>query len=206
MVGTVFREVLEDLQRESLHELAKEIEGSLRATCISWLMSATPMFLVFMLSTCHICLTGMPATRDLVWILAEYLPLSLVLSTQKSCTIGQLSAWSTSLQRPAHTQRAPATAPMSLPTRLCIPASRGPPRGSPLAASLPSTPPARKRSMCGPGGMVSLASSASSAHTTFTIDRAQHTRLAHLQSWSFRAETCSAYLSGHFHQMRVRAV
>ena len=30
MLGTVFREVLEDLQCESLHELAKEIQGNLR--------------------------------------------------------------------------------------------------------------------------------------------------------------------------------
>lgn len=30
MLGTVFREVLKDLQRESLHEPAKEIEGILR--------------------------------------------------------------------------------------------------------------------------------------------------------------------------------
>ena len=30
MLGTVFREVLNDLQRESLHEPAKEIEGILR--------------------------------------------------------------------------------------------------------------------------------------------------------------------------------
>ena len=35
MLGTVFREVLEDLQREGLHEPAKEIQGNLTRAHIS---------------------------------------------------------------------------------------------------------------------------------------------------------------------------
>ena len=87
-------------------------------------------------------------------------PTELLLSLQTSCTIGQLLVLSTDPQRPAPTQRAPAIAPMLLPARLCTPASRGLLKGSPLAASLPSTPPARKRSMCGPGGAANFQISA----------------------------------------------
>ena len=88
MLGTVFREVLEDLQRESLHELAKEIQGTLRrdlnpappisvkrrVLCyLTYVLVLRQAHSAWRMDICHLCLPGMPATGHLVWVLVCHL-------------------------------------------------------------------------------------------------------------------------------------
>ena len=86
MLGTVFREVLEDLQRESLHELAKEIEGSLRGHATQ----RHPMISISMREYLSTLPYGYASNTTPAVDIGISIPLSLVLSMQKLCTTGQL--------------------------------------------------------------------------------------------------------------------